>query len=86
MYLSFLLPQIGLGLFVTYFRPMRNKVSEDIFFFRDEERTLPLCHPPSFLGYLYDTWSCGSHIVSMSEDTGDRMVGIDLEAGRYVGP
>lgn len=36
-YLYFLLPQIGLGLFVTYFWPMRNKVSEEIFFFHDEK-------------------------------------------------
>ena len=49
-------------------------------------KNTPFMSSPFFLGYIYDSWSCGSHIASMSEDPGDRMVGIDLEAGRYVGP
>ena len=48
-YLYFLLPQIGLGLFVTYFWPMRNKVSEDIFSFMIGKNT-PFMSSPFFLG------------------------------------
>lgn len=52
------------------------------FSFRDEERILPLCHPLSWDTFTILTST--SQTVSMSEDTGDRMAGIDSEAGRHV--
>ena len=79
--------------YVIYFWPMRHTGKSTgsfwrIFFFLHNKRgyTLYAISLPSFLGYICDAWNCGSCAVSVREDTADRMIGIDREIRKHVGP